>query len=152
ARCSTSHSTTAGAYDGRARSYEAARSPNPRTATSLTTGPMLPGGRLSPGRALFVQCSLSRTTTSSDLRRMAGGKPPALAPRAAIGDLAEPAIEVDAGESALAVDELFLTNPALPAVVTRDGGGGLVMVGRQAFQSRITGRRGYGRALHHRHR
>jgi diguanylate cyclase (GGDEF)-like protein len=70
-------------------------------------------------------------------------------PPRTIGAVAEPAIEVDADTAALTVDRLFLDDPQLRAVVARRPSGHLMLVGRRHFQTVITGRRGYGRSLHH---
>jgi diguanylate cyclase (GGDEF)-like protein len=73
-------------------------------------------------------------------------------PATTVGAVAEPAVEVPADALALAVDELFLDDPRLRAVVARRPAGDVVLVPRRYFQNVMTGRRGYGRSLHHRSR
>jgi diguanylate cyclase (GGDEF)-like protein len=73
-------------------------------------------------------------------------------PATTIGAVAEVAVEVPAEASALAVDELFLDDPQLRAVVARRPAGDVALVPRRYFQTVMTGRRGYGRSLHHRSR
>jgi GGDEF domain-containing protein len=73
-------------------------------------------------------------------------------PVVAVGEVAQDALEVLWDTPVLTVDELFLSDPELSAVVTRRPGGEPILIARRPFQNVLTGRRGYGRSLHHRRR